>query len=274
MALFAMGLLMFASMFGPSEDGFADTLSIPEKTEIAEPLHELDSRSGGAEDAFQQHLLTALASPGDDDPTITADVAMLVGIYQDAPDILRRYLAATPSWRMFKERGNVFATRRWMIGSEWVYALHGYYGKHHIGTWLKASIPSFQCRFTIGISGKPWARAWGDATRMKPGQTGPLRLSTGNQMHESRCIIIAGDLVIEVFEQSDAKERRLTKAARSYVKKELTPLAAQPNWETIRGILPADSIRQGDASLELRNSFQPGIYDSIIWANPGEPGMI
>ena len=81
-------------------------------------------------------------------------------------------------------------------------------------------------------------------------------------------------LAVEVFEQSEAKERRLTKAALSHIEKELNPLAAHPTWETIRGILPAGSIRQGEASLELRNSLQPGIYDSTIWVNPGEPGMV
>ena len=47
----------------------------------------------------------------------------------------------------------------------------------------------------------------------KAGDTGSLTLSLGNRMHESRCIIKDDDLVIEVFEQSKAKERRLTKAA-------------------------------------------------------------
>jgi hypothetical protein len=66
----------------------------------------------------------------------------------------------------------------------------------------------------------------------------------------------------------------LTKAALAQVDAELTPLAEQPAWETIREILPPDSIRQGEASLELRKSFQPGLYDSILWINPGEPGMV
>ena len=273
-AFTAVGFLMFSSMSGPSEDGFADNLAIPENIEIAEPLDELDVVPGGARDAFQESLLTALSSHGDDDPTITADVAMLAKVHQDAPEILRRYLATNPSWRVFKERGNFFATRRWMIGSEWRYDLHGYYTTHDIGIWAMDDILNFQSRFTIGFSGKPWAGISRGATRMKAGQTRPLKLSIGNQMHESRCIITADDLVVEVFEQSEAKERRLTKAALSHVEKELSPLAAHPTWETIRGILPAGSIRQGEASLELRNSLQPGIYDSTIWVNPGEPGML
>jgi hypothetical protein len=35
--LFAFGFLMLSSMFGPSEDGFADNLTIPDGIEIADP---------------------------------------------------------------------------------------------------------------------------------------------------------------------------------------------------------------------------------------------
>lgn len=37
---------------------------------------------------------------------------------------------------------------------------------------------------------------------------------------------------------------------------------------------PPDEIRQDRASLDLWNSFQPGIYHYEVWANPGEPGRI
>ncbi|MBN1343422.1 MAG: hypothetical protein JXQ73_12115 [Phycisphaerae bacterium] len=272
-AFVAMGFLIFASMMGPSEDGFADDLIMPNNLELAEP-EAFDAEPNGARDAFQQSLLAALSTAGGDDPTITADVAMLVRVHQNAPEVLRRYLATSPSWRVFKERGNLFATRRWMVGSKWRYTLHGYYTRHAIDSWSEAGIPDFQFRFTIGFSGKPWAGASRDATRMDAGQTGPLRLSEGNRMHESRCLITVDPLVVELFEQSEAKERRLTKAALSFVANEISPLAAQPTWETIRRILPSDSVRQGAASFELGKSFQSGLYDSRIWVNPGEPGML
>ena len=273
-AFYATSFLIFASMFGPSEDGFADNLTIPKDVDVAKPLNELDAATGKADDAFQQSILAALSIPGNDNPTITADVAILLELHHQSPKVLMRFLATSPSWRVFKEQGDVFATRRWMIGSEWRYALHGYYTRHNIDTWSMAGIPNFQFRFTIGFSGKPWARVSGDATQLDAGQTRSLLLSTGNQMHESRCIIISEDLVVEVFEQSEAKERRLTKAALSHVEMELSPLVKQPDWKAIRRILPAESIKQGGPAFELRNSFQPGIYDSEIWVNPGEPGML
>jgi hypothetical protein len=93
-------------------------------------------------------------------------------------------------------------------------------------------------------------------------------------MDQSHCVITAPPIMIEVFEQSGTKERRLTKAALAHLETELAPLAAKPTWETIRSLLPEGSITRGKPSIELRNSFQPGIYQSTIRVNPGEPGRI
>jgi hypothetical protein len=109
---------------------------------------------------------------------------------------------------------------------------------------------------------------------MKAGETRSVKLSSGNRMHESRCVITAGDLVVEVFEQSRARERCVTKAALDHIEKELNPLAERPDWEAIRASLPSGSTGHGAPSFSLRNASQPGLYDSRIWVNPGESGMV
>lgn len=40
------------------------------------------------------------------------------------------------------------------------------------------------------------------------------------------------------------------------------------------GGFQGDRVKNGDPSIQLRNSSQPGIYDAEIWVNPGEPGML
>ncbi len=276
----ALGCLLLESMAisidDPSNDGFADELTMPDNIEIAEPLDERSTTGpGGEADAFQQALLAALDAPGSNDPAITADVTALTTLYADAPDVLMRYLATSPAWRVFEEHGELFATRRWMIGSMWHYELHGYYTWHDLDRGgIADDLPRFQSRFTLGFSGQPWARVSRDTTRMQPGQTVRLKLSEGNTMHESHCVIMTDDLMVEVFEQSEARERRLTKATLTYLEAELTPLAADPTWATIRANSPPGNIRQGEPVFELWTSFQPGLYDSELWLNPGEPGMI
>jgi hypothetical protein len=273
-AVLAAGFLMIAFMFGPSEDGFADNLEIPAGAEIVEPGKELDAQPGLAQDAFQAALLGALRTPGNEDAAIPGEITSLWRLQENHPAILRRYLASSSAWRVFEENGSVFATRRWMIGPEWRYDLHGYYTKHDVETWPDAGgLPDFQSRFTIGLSGKPWWRGNKDTTWLKNGETVVAALSPGNQMQQSHCVISAGTVVVEVFEQSGARERRLTKAALDFLQAELEPLAGNPTWETAHRILAPGSTRKGSPSFEIRNSFQPGLYDSIIWLNPGEPGM-
>lgn len=267
-------LLMLIWMFGTSDDGFADNLAMPTDIEVAQPGEELEAQPGSDADGFQAALLTALQGTGSTDTTVSGRIESLARLQREHPDVLRRYLAASPAWRVFEERGSVYATRRWMIGPAWRYELHGYYTRHDIDTWSKTGTPDFQSRFTIGLSGKPWGREGGSTTRIRAGENAAVTLSTGNQMHQSDCVITSDELVVEVFEQSAAMERRLTKAALGYVEAECAGLVNSPTWATIRSLLPAGSIRRSAPSLELRNSFQPGLYDSIVWVNPGEPGML
>ena len=273
-AVYAFGVIMFASMFGPSEDGFADNLVIPANIEITEPGKEQEAQPGGEQDAFQGALLASLQAPATGDTTVAANIPSLLRLQKNNRDMLRRYLATSPAWRVFLEHGQVFATRRWMSGPEWRFDLHGYYSRHDIDAWSKAGIPDFQSRFTIGLSGKPWWRGDKNTTWMEAGDTGKAKVSEGNQVHQSHCVIKGDGLVVEVFEQSGAMDRRLTGAALKHVEAEFALLADKPVWETIRTILPPDSIRKALPSLDSRNSFQPGLYNSRIWANPGEPGMI
>lgn len=266
--------MMIFSMMGPSDDGFADSLVIPPDLVVAEPLGRAEARPGPDDDSFQRAMLDALSIPGGDDPTIVASCPALTQLRQNHPDVLARYLRCSSAWRVFTEDNNLFATRRWVVGDARQFTLHGYYTRHNLDMFRNSKIPEFQSRTTLGLSGKSWWRGNADTTRLSAGDSAPLRLSTGNQMHESHCVVSVGDIVVEIFEQSQAKERRLTKAALEQIEAELTPLAAQPTEKTLRACLPADSLRIGDPALELRNSFQPGLYDAYVWINPGEPGMV
>lgn len=270
----AMLAMMAYSMMGSSDDGFADSLVIPPDLEAAVPQDMPETRPGTDTDTFQRALLDALARPGSDDPTVAAALPALAQLRQNHPDLLARHLRCSSAWRVFTEDGSLFATRRWVVGAERQFTLHGYYTRHNLDMFNKSGIPEFQSRTTLGLSGMPWAHGNANITWLQTGDSAPLRLSTGNHMHESHCIVTVGDLAVEIFEQSQAKERRLTKAVLKQIEAELAPLAAQPTEETLRALLPHDSIRTGRPSLELRHSFQPGIYDADVWINPGEPGMV
>ena len=272
--LLALGVSFMMTMFGPDNDDFADHLTIPTDIEVAEPRPQMQAAPGTGIDSFQGDLLTALATPGGEDSTITASVTSLASLARNHPEILKRYLASSPSWRVFEEREKICATRRWAIGPEWSWNLNGYYSRFNLDHSSKPVLPNFQFRLTIGLGGKPWWNGNKATAPMKEGETAVLPLSKGNEMDKSYCVITAPPIMLEVFEESGTKERRLTKSALALLEKELAPLAANPAWQTIRSLLPEGSITRGKPSIELRNSFQPGIYESTIRVNPGEPGRI
>lgn len=270
----AMLFVAIQGMFGPSEDGFADNLTLPEDIAYLEPLDDLDPIPGDEDDEFQHALITALLQEAGNTPRITANTDALTSLSKKNPDLLKRYLAASPAWRVFEEDGKVMATRRMKLGSEWNYDLHGYYSRSDIDRWNDHEIPDFQTRTTIGLEGKSWWKGNKQSTRLKHGETKTVNLKQGNGQPESHCEIKAGKVTLELFEQSPAPERVLTHAAIQFIDAELTPLMQSPTWATAKTNLPPNSIKTGDASFQLRNAFQPGIYTASIWVNPGEAGML
>jgi hypothetical protein len=269
---FYMIFLNVSTLLGPSEDHFADNLSIPDNIEIAEPTDWNDEIPCGLEDGFQKSLIAELKTPDSGIPSVTAQISSLIKLHKNAPDILKRYLSTSLSWRVFKERWDLYARRRWKEeGSQWRYPHNGCY--YHDDD---SDILGFQAQLTIGFSGKPWWR-FSNKNHLKEGQTDNLILSQSDyQTYEygSRCLISGDEIFFEVFEQSRAKERKLTKTALEYLEKELSPLSDSPSWKTIQTILPSGSIRYGEPSFKLYNIHQPGNYDSQIWINPEEKGMI
>ena len=157
--------------------------------------------------------MAALQQPGSDDATSHSRCFLPQQLQKSAPDILRRYLATSASWRLYREHGSVYATRRWMIGSQWHYTLNGNYTDFSIDWWHKTGIPRFQTQLTLVISGRPWWGGMTKVTTVRPGETATLQLFTDNEQPASQLLIPVEDKVLSVFEQSSAKERRLTKAA-------------------------------------------------------------
>jgi hypothetical protein len=293
LALHAYGFLLLVAIFAPDEDHFSDNLVIPNDIAITEPASYLYAEPGDSQDAFQRSLVDALKRPGGDDASVTADIPSLVRIEEKNPQILRRYLETSPAWRVFKEEGAVFAARRWMIGSTWNTRFVGFFTNRDIDpkwssglfggassgsdaeTDSPAVIPKFRTRCSIGLSGKPWMADLTFTTHLRVGETKQVVPDQKRPTERcSHCVMGTGDLVLEIFDESDSNERRLTNAALVELNEEFRPLAESPTWETIEACLPTGSIQHGADSLDLLKRGTDGYYVSETWLNPGEPGMI
>ena len=272
---FALGFVMFASMFGPSEDGFADNLTIPVGIEIADPDQDITDPWGAdtskGSDGFQDSVRRALAVPGTGKPEFAPALPSLRRAATDHPNTFRDYVEASPDWHVFIDQGNRFASRRWSYGGEPRDTLHGYISEFSGAT-------KFQTRCLLCLDRKQWSRY--SVQHVQEGAT-PVNpdLSMGNQLHESRIMIECGGVWVEIFEQSDNPERRVTKATVANLEVEFSELLKNPETAVtaarIKSRELASRLAGGDGHpFRLLTEMQPGIYGVAYSINPGEPGSV
>jgi hypothetical protein len=262
-AAFAAGLA--------DNDHFADDLTIPPDLELSDPApapDHFDPPGDPDADPYYAAVLSALASPGTDDPSIADDVPSLALLADRHPDLLSRYLAMHPAWRVFPDRGTLRATRAMGRPGDWTYSLNGYYSQ-----FSHSEAPSWQVRLSVVFD--PEKGRWGrNPTRLQPGETLPATLTKFNGMDESCVEIDLGNMRLEILEESERPERRITQALLRLLENELRPLADSPTEATLRSLLPPDATSAAPADILLRDSFQGGLYNVTLRANPGEPGLV
>ena len=271
----ALRFVMFASMFGPSEDGFADKLTIPEGIEIAVPDQDATDPWGAntpkGSDEFQEAIRKALTVPGDNKTEFTPAMPSLRRASTDHPKTIRDYVEASPDWHVFIEQGNRFASRRWSYGGEPQDTLHGYISKF-------SDASKFQTRCLLCLDRKQWSRY--SVQHVQEGTT-PVKpdMSMENQLHESRIMIVCGGVWVEIFEQSDNPERRVTKATVANLENEFLEFLSNPEASVREARTKSRELASrlaGDDThtFRLLTGMQPGIYGVVYSLNPGEPGTV
>lgn len=270
-----MGLLLISSFLGPTEDGFADHLTIPEGIDISEPESDAAGEWSEADsigtDAMQLAVKAALHVPGGSDPSFAPSMPALRRASTDHPADFLAYIEASPDWGVFIEQGNRFAARRWSYGGEPRDELHGYISEF-------GGDASFQTRTLLCLDRKQWSRYDVQHVQEGPSPVVP-EMSEGNRMHESRVMIECGGVWVEIFEQSTALERRVTKASVTTLEAEFSEFLKDPPAAVKRaqGRARDLALRLGGESGEpfrLLEGMQPGMYGVAFSLNPGEPGVV
>ncbi|MEM7015310.1 MAG: hypothetical protein AAF585_27955 [Verrucomicrobiota bacterium] len=255
-------LIYFSVVVG---DDFATGLTLPTGVHLEIPKDSHNHTATIPDDPYQTALLKSLATPGTSDPRITPGIPSLGKLYAGHPDLLMQYLTAHPAWHVHIHRGNKHAMRRWVRNGRWERSLNGYYSAF-------GSVPhEYQTRTNIGLSGKAW---FGRAQQLRTGSLVTPIVTLSGSLQQSAIQFDESEIVVELFEQSDALERRLTKTAIAELEKEFGALLADPTWKSAASLLPPGAITTGQPSFQLYNAMQPGIYNAEIWCNPGEPGQI
>lgn len=244
----AIIVMLFSVMFGPSEDGFADGLTIPPGLELSEPdkpttdSWEPDASKASADDELQRMVREALAVSGTNTSSLSP---------------------ALPSLR--KE------VRRWSYAGEPRDTLNGYVSEF-------GGAEQFQTRCLLCLDAKPWGPY---AVQHVSEGSAPIepKLETGNGLLESRIMIECDSLWVELFEQSGQPERRVTKATIAALEKEFAEFGRDPDAAIARARARSAALAQrlvgsDGHPFRLVEGMQPGIYEVIYALNPGEPGSV
>ena len=257
-----------------AQDGFADDLTIPEGIEISDPVPFSSVPTPKAQDGFRDGILKSLQREDSKDVTITADLPNFTACFKDNRELCERYLASSPAWRVFEVRGARYATRRWRMADGWRYEPHGYYSTFDInwGEPNRLNPPDFQTRCTLGLSGRPWITFKRDVTEFAAAVPTEVQLTKRFDMQNSLSLITAGNVLVEIFEQTKKEDRSLTKTTLKIIESEADQIVGAKDWGVLVKLLPPGSIRQGVPEFQLCQPGEPGVFNSVAWVNPGEVG--
>ncbi|MDG2222195.1 MAG: hypothetical protein P8L85_12510, partial [Rubripirellula sp.] len=158
-------LCLFTTTPLSAGDGFADDLTIPDGIEISDPIRYSEAITPPAHDDFKRRVLQSVRKEDSGKPTVAAILPNLSLTFASQRERLERFFASSPAWRVFEVRGNRYATRRWKIGDDWRYEMHGYYSAFNLNHAPRQQepLPDFQTRCTLGLSNQPWVNFVRDA---------------------------------------------------------------------------------------------------------------
>lgn len=268
-------MLQMTFEFGPSDDGFADDLTIPEGIEIAIPdadgamVWRQPDRLG--KDDLRDQVRGALAIPGNNNGVVLPMIPSLRRASTEHIEALHEYLEASPHWHIFFEQGSRFAARRWSYGGEPRDSLHGYVSEFR-------EEPRFQTRCLLCLDCEPWGRYTVQHVQESDAPFTP-KIDVANALHESRVMIECGGVWVEVFEQSNNLERRVTKATLAALEVEFSEFSKDPQTAIARAKAESRELAQKGSTddvhlFRLVEGMQPGIYEVAYRLNPGEPGSV
>jgi hypothetical protein len=277
LAIGVIFVLVLASwMLGTTQmkDGFADNLTIPEVIEIAEP-ERVKSRpwfdpAPKEIDEFQASIRKALTVPGNGNPAFIPAMPSLRRASTDHYQAFVEYVEASPDWHVFTERKSRFAARRWSYA--------GVPKNDRYGAIYQSAPPRFQTQCLLSLDRKQWSNY-----SVQPVQEGnePVvpKISVVSQLQESQAIIESGGVLVEIYEQSDNSERRITKATVANLEKEFSQFVENPAAALTKARARSRELARLLAGedghpFRLIEGWDPGQYDVAYSLNPGEPGFV
>ncbi len=261
-------LLVSTFIISDQPDHFADNLTIPPGLKLSIPLasHMMMTKQPPTpmHDGFHHALMVAGKTKKPFQRTIHTDIPALFTLQRDHRDLLHRYLACSPAWRVFEEDGHRYAMRRWFSTPHWHSESNGYY-----------SAGASTIKTVIGLDGKNIFRRVQSLPFGEDCEPVIGHFPKGvNRSMESTTAFKQNGLLVSLYENSGRPERRMTAAAIDYMNTEFQSLLNNPRPKAIWQLVAPLQSPPSKPSITLWNDIQPGLYEADIWANPGEPGCV
>ena len=249
------------------EDTFADHLVIPEGIELNEPLP-WPPEDPKVTDQFQQTVLSSLKRNDNRKTQWKLELSNLVAVQNQTPELLERYLASHPAWRVCRRNGTKVALRRWARKGHWNIPDDGIYSN------FSDQGPNYYTRLALGLDEKPQAPITPHTTTGVQGDVIEPIIKNGNLKASSHCVFNVGQMVVEVAEQSDFVPRHITRASVDLLNRELEILKDVRTWSELEQALSTPVSSRQAASIALYRSPESGNYVCNLLQNSGEPGVI
>jgi len=253
------------------QDGYADNLTIPKGIEIAEPERVKSHPALAHVDEFQTSIRRALAVPGNGNPEFTPAMPSLRKASTDHYQALVEYIEASPDWHVFAEGKKRFAARRWSYDGEPKNELYGSIAEF-------GRTPRFQTQCLLSLDRKQWSR--NSVQTIQEGHEPVVtKVNAAYKSLESYVNIESGGVWVEILEQSDDSERRITKATVTSLEKEFAKFLENPAAALSAARARSSELARlhaGDNGQPFRliKGWDPGQYDVAYSLNPGEPGFV
>ena len=281
-SLLGGSFLAVACIFGPSEDGYGKDIVIPPDMKMEEPDQLQDNGRGApTEDPEGKELIDIFSNSSlwPDEPVIDTNIPVLDEFIGEKQTLLMRHLATSAKWGLRRDRGKVYAFRRFITDEgRWETTLNGNYTDHD---WrgVNRNPARFQVKIVIGLNGQVTPKTpIINPIVMKTG-SGKIALEAkdapawpGNETHLVLCSI---GPTIEILEIAETMMRPFSMLALEQIQSEFKALL---NSETARdkgydpSLVPPASISRGKPDIRLSDGMQGGIYLVNAYINPGEPG--
>jgi len=281
-SLVGFGVISVASFFGPSEDGYGKDIVIPPDMRLEEPGQLGDNwPSAPAEDPEGKELIGAFSNRKlwPPEPVIDTNIPVLDEFVGDKRTLLMRHLATSAKWCLRRERGKVYAFRRFVTGKgRWETSLNGNYTDFDWERFGRDRV-SFQVKVVIGIDGqvtrqtpiiKPVVTDTGSGKVAISAQDAPAW--PGNETH---LVLRSAGPTVEILEIAETMMRPFTMLVLEQIQSELKALlnsgtAREKGYDP--SLMPPHSIYRGKPDICLRDGMQGGIYLVDAYVNPGESG--